>query len=58
MAIFKNKVFLLLFKLVAILLVGLIVLLMISHLLLSDEQKFGPTYQSVIQRKYDKICLQ
>lgn len=55
MVIFKNKVFLLLFKLVAILLVGLIVLLMISYLLLSNEQKFGPTYQSVIQRKYDKL---
>lgn len=55
MVIFKNKAFSLLVKAFAILLIGVILLLMICYAVLNTESKFAPTYQSVIQRKYDKL---
>lgn len=55
MAIFKNKEYKLLIKMFFIFLVGLVIFQTFFYIIVGGEPKFDATYQSVIQRKYDKL---
>lgn len=56
MAISKKSIVTLLLKLVAVLLAGMLLVGVIAVSIVGGEPTYDDTYQSVIQRKYEKLC--